>query len=123
MAVDITVDLDDDQIASVATSAILAMITGEQREAIVERAVRSLLMPDSHSYGNESPLQRAFKLALDRVATKVCEEEIGRSPEIMAHVQELVQGAVKRVLGDEERKAKMIEEIAYKIGDALGGRA
>ncbi len=90
--------LNDEQLQSVLSTAILEFITPENRDAMIKEAVAYLLKtPPKEPFSNRTPdppLQEAFKRAVSNAANKIAQELLEK-PEYRAQVEDVMVAAFK----------------------------
>lgn len=111
--------LTSEQLDKVIAGAILNAIAGPERDAIITKAVESLMRPDTNSYSNrKSPLEEAFARAASSVAYEIMKEEFGKDERLKTRMREVVSTGVEKALFGEDAQ-RLIEKIASKVTDAL----
>lgn len=82
------IKIDPEVLREIVAAAIMAQIGTDGRDRLIEAAIKSLLTPVKSSYGDESssPLDDAFRIAVDQAARQMCREYVER-PEVQAQLQ------------------------------------
>lgn len=103
--------LNDDQLKTVISGAVLQAITPESRDKLLSEALSSLLKAGSSDYDKKSPLQRAFDHAIADIAREMVTKQFSEDQAVRQKVGDLVAEAVTRVLdGDREKIVKKMSE-------------
>lgn len=116
------ISIPEDQIQEVVSTAILKHLNEEQRTAILESAVASLLKkPDEKKRRDpwapdpKSPLQEAFEIAVRQAAISICQEMIVEGP-YREKVEAAVREALEKVFAQREA---MVEQVAKSFSNAI----
>lgn len=112
-------NLNDEQMRSVVTAAILQTISPEQRDTLIQEALKSLLVPkQSDYYGTKkTPIQEAFERAAFQVAMRVAEGYFAENETVRAEMEGLVAEAWQKVVG--EGRIRVVDRMADAIVVAL----
>lgn len=108
------------QLQTLIGAAIYEHLNEETKKTIMSAAIAHIVQPPTDNYGSrrgDSPIQAAFKAAADRVSTKIVHEllEDPNGP-YRAQIQEVVQGALDKLLSD---KPKLIDKLADDFAGAI----
>lgn len=118
MSIDIS--MNSDQLKDLVQEAILRAMDENQRETLIQAAIRHLLTSDSTYGRRESPIQHAFNSAVNGVAILIAKEQLEANTEVSAKMESLIQAALVKVM--DENREKTIERIAAAITDGLAYR-
>ena len=115
------VKIDAEAMSAVVSRAILEGVSSEQRDLLLEQAVKALVTPpqrESWRAGppDPTPLQGAFDRAAQTVVNKVAMEMVGENEEFAQRVRELVGEAIS-VAADRDYDLKA--KIGCAVADAL----
>jgi hypothetical protein len=113
------IHLDDAQLKSIISEAILTSLTEERRAAIIKAAIEWLVAPSENGsyYGSrKSPLESAFNSAIADLARKLAAEQL-ESTEMVDRVRLLITEAAQRAL--ETNREKLVENVANAISKGL----
>lgn len=112
----VQIDLGEN-IKDVVAEAVLRSLDEKKREALIQGAIAHLLTPrDGDARNNLSPIERAFRDAVTKLAEGLMEEEVNK-PETRAKFQAVVQDAVTKAL--EQNREKTVEKISSAVYSAL----
>lgn len=118
------IKLDQDQMMTVVSGALLKAITVDQQKTLIEGAIKHLLDPqktgNSYSSTYESPIQRAFKDAVERIAVLKANEILEHDPVIQGKIKDLILEGINRMFEDETRE-KAVTRIGQAIVKAFSG--
>lgn len=112
------IKLDQEQMTTVVSAAILKSIDEDQRNVLIEGAIKHLLTrpPSNNGYGSnqrESPLMDAFNSAAAHVAHKLAEEMISGDETLKGKIKSLISDAFEKVFTESR------EKTVGKIADAI----
>lgn len=112
------ITIDPEALATIAAKAIFEGIGQEQRDLVLQQAVRSLLEVPKTPYGmvGRSPLQSAFDTAIASVAHDVVRRQIMNDPAVRAKIEEFLAGPVAKLL---EEDSTLASSISHAIGRAI----
>lgn len=113
------IKLTDDQVKAAVAGAIASLMTGEQRAALVEKAIAGLLTEPyregGSSYGRETTrMQAIFRDALIAFAKQEIDRLVAEDPTIRESFASVVRGGVEKALSAEARPA-LVEAIRGSI--------
>ncbi len=103
MADGISVNINSDDLKKLAGEAILRSIDQEKRDLLIKQAIEHLLAGPKDSYGRAtaSPLERAFRDAVEAVAQKIVTEELQKDDGVRETVRKLMTDAWAKMTGPE----------------------
>jgi hypothetical protein len=112
--------LDAEALQSVAATAIFQSIDADQRDTILQQAIRGLLVPDKNGYGTlgQTPLQKAFDNAIASASYQVVRERIADDPRVSEAISELLGPMINSALNAEAENYD--QTLATAIGAAVG---
>lgn len=92
--------LDEDELQTLAAAAITAAMGPEEREELITTALKSLLQKEDRGFGSryQSPLHTAFKDACQKVAKGIAEEMIQKDEKVRGQIVDMVKEATERVV-------------------------
>lgn len=93
------IELGPEQVKEFVQAAIMDSISAESRDAIVAKAVESLITPRESTYGfrkNSTPLQEAFDGAVQSAARQIVQERL----EVDTVMQKAILDVVSPVLAE-----------------------
>lgn len=114
------IKIDADAMTAIVSKAILEGIDADQKQAILQQAVDSLLKPYKvDRYGSETttPLQAAFSTAVQQTVGQVAREMVSENQELLAKVRELVTQAMADAV--KEPYTKLRENINRAVADSI----
>lgn len=121
MESDVKLELDNDMMKNLVSEAIMTALTTQQREALIQGAIKHLLTPSVERYGaRSSPIEDAFQHAVRGVAEKIATEMLTNNEEVKTKIAGLLNEALTR-LADTNRE-KTIERLADAITQGLAYR-
>ncbi len=115
--------LDDKKLEEILVAAVLSQLDGEARDRIMREAVVYLMTPQSSGYAGskaESPIQRAFRDAVNGVARTVAVEMLEQNEDVKTKLRTLLSDAAEKAFG--EKRAEWVDRVASAIQDGLSGR-
>src|SRR5882762_7773593 len=101
------IKLDQEQMTTVVSAAILKSIDEDQRNVLIEGAIKHLLTaPPSNGYGSTrvSPLMDAFNSAAGRVASQLATEMISGDEVLKGRIRVLINDAFEKVFTESREK-------------------
>lgn len=113
------INIPADAMQTIVQRAILEGISSDQRDLLVEQAVKYLIAPQKSAYPydkNPSPLESAFNHAVTVAAEKLVNEMVANTPEFMAKVREQVQTSMTAYL---EGDTVLSHNVGLAIGNAI----
>lgn len=113
------VNLDQVMLQNIIAEAVFVSISEDQRKTLITAAIASLLKQDENGssyYGSKtSPLERAFREAVQRVAEKCAQQMMTENAEVQAKIQGLLNEALVVVMDtNREQNVKRIAEAIAK---------
>lgn len=112
--------LSDSQLKEVVAAAIVAQLTPENREKLIAEAIKNLISPDSSKFsGGTSPLQEAFKYAIQATARELIEKRLAEDDTVKTALNAIITDALKAVLTTNREKA--VEKMADSLSTFLSG--
>lgn len=109
-------NISDEKLAGVVSTAILGAISEGQRDTLVTDAIKYLLTVDEksggYSYPKRTPLQQAFDDALTRTCHTMVSDMLKNDEAIQAEIKSLISDAYKKAL---ENRAALVGTIANSI--------
>ena len=118
-------ELDEAQLKSIVSEAILKLFDDKKRDAIVAEAVSYLLTPkrvDSYTSKTQTPLQEAFEGAMHGVAWSVVKDLLANDDEIRLQLRTIASAAMTRALAKDELVEKMADSFASLFAGQLRER-
>jgi hypothetical protein len=116
------VSIDPDTMRTVVAKAILDGLSQEQRDLVIEQAVKALITPTkpAGSFGSAtgpSPLQQAFDMAVHRACNKVADEILANTPEFQERLRGLFSDTVKSAMqsADWDLQRKISEAVMLAV--------
>ena len=98
-------------------AAVMQSVTPENRDVLIQEAIRHLLTKDTSSFGGgRSPLQKAFDEAVYQEAKTQVAAFVGS--QLTEAVESVVRESLVKAF-DGERKTKLVENIADAIVKAF----
>lgn len=116
---DLQIKLTDEQLKGAVSEAVVAAISQQDRQTLLREAVQYLLEKDPNGYDKLSPIQRAFRGAIDSAARDACKKAVEDNQELQAEIAKMIAEAVTRAIGSTEARQKLVENLADKIGDCI----
>ena len=112
---EIRLSLEGDALREATMQAITGVLTPEMQAQMIQSAVEALLSPVQtfHSSRRETPIELAFREAVDMAVRKEAREMVENSAELRGHIAELLRLSIDKVI---ERDPDV---IAGKIADAF----
>lgn len=118
------VKIDAESVKGFVAEAVLRSLDAEARERLIRQAIEHLLKPQESPFGARSerisPLEVAFRQAVEMVARKMVAEQVASDPAISEAIGKLVAAGIRRL---EERSSdpKVSDAIADTIGKWITG--
>ncbi len=112
-------NLNDEQLQSVLATAVMSLISPENRESLIKEAVASLLkVPEKQLYGNtpKAPLQEAFGHATYQVALKIAAETL-ENPEYRTLIDSVIADGLKKALVTDREDT--VSKVAHAFSEAI----
>jgi hypothetical protein len=116
-----TIDLSNEQLATVVATSILNSLTPEKRTELITNAITALLT-ERDGYSKQNRLQQLFNSAVESVARQLVEGELAGSIEFIANVTTVIREASERVFAGDRREA-LVEKMAGAIRASLTERS
>lgn len=113
------IDLDQAQLASVISLAIVKALDEKQKEALIQHALNELTAPQIRYDGKKgaSRIEEAFNAAVYTIAVDKARQMVTESDNVKKAIEAVIERAVKRVL--EERLEQVVERLAETISKAF----
>jgi hypothetical protein len=108
------IKIPQEQWGAMIGAAVMASVTQENRDALIQEAIKFLITGERNSYGNISPLQQAFNQAVRHEALKVIEADATANSELTKLVRGVISDAVEKIVVGERR-----EKLVDKVADAI----
>ena len=92
------IEIPDDQITEVFSASILSSLTTETRDQMIQGAIAHLMHKDKKDYGSghyDSPLESAFKGAIERLARDFAVKELENNQEVKSVMKDYIDKALK----------------------------
>lgn len=120
------VKIDAEAMQSVVAKALMEGISTEQRDLIMEQAVKALITPPKNSYGRvdgQTPLQDAFDMAATSAVRTLAREAIEKHPEFRERVDAMLGEAITNALQGSEYdlRIKVQEAVIQAVLDFRSG--
>jgi len=116
--VEAKINLEQMGLHSVISAAILAALDQQSRELLIKGALEHLLTPGAGYSGKQaSPLEDAFKHALNRLAFQLAEETLANDAAVKDKIQGLLSEAMETVFVT--NREKTVTKIAESITEAM----
>lgn len=110
----LTLQLDGEALREATAQAILGTLTPEVRAKLLERAVQEVLAPSTDSWRRgQSPLDIAFRDAVEKVAHAEAKRLIEEDGELTGRIKELLRVTADRVLNADQ------EKLTARMADAF----
>ena len=116
------VELTPEHLESIFSIAILNALDDETKNTLIQGAITYLTQPVKVNYGNQqklSPLELAFRSALDASARKHIEQYLQEHEEFDKKVREIIDEAIGQIMGD--KKDRIVGKMVNIISDNLFG--
>lgn len=115
------IQLDPETLKSIVAEAIMASLDDKKREALISGAISHLLTPNTERYGSQkSPLDDAFRYAVQQVAQKIATEMIANDEVVKTKIRTLLNEAMLRVM--ETNREATINKLANAITEGMAYR-
>ncbi len=111
-----------DDLNTAMSGAILTYLSPENREKLIQEALKALMAPTSLYSGDKprSPIIRIFEDACRDVARKIIEEEMSKQDsKLRIEVNKMLLDVMDRTFGNIENRAKLISEMAEKFSSFM----
>jgi hypothetical protein len=115
---------NSEQFGELVGAAVMAQISGENRDAILKEAICELLTPQSGGGYSKasSPMQRAFNQAVEQYARKFVADQLESNTDMSQQLHSVVIEAVSRVFNNPESRESLVGKISTAIADSFGYR-
>jgi len=110
------ITLDQDQMKTLVSEALLATIDQQKRDTLIKDAITHLLTPQKSSYSSSppvSPLQEAFRAAVYACAQTFAREELGKDDNFRARIRALLLDALTQL--ETKNREATINNLAKAI--------
>lgn len=105
--------LDDTNLKSIVSAAVLQTLTAESRDELIKQAVSHLMQPDKMGrYGNLTPLEQAFGFAVEKTAREIIADIVRDDDAVKTALRDLAAKSIA--------KAMLSETVVNDIADAIG---
>lgn len=121
----LTIQLDEGAIREATVQALVGHLTPEAKTKLIEGAIQSILTRDRGAYGTDlSPLERAFRSAVQDQVHKIAQEMVTADPALTGKLRELMADAMARMLTytDEEARTVFVAKMADAFVNSLQRR-
>ncbi|HXH95254.1 MAG TPA: hypothetical protein VNN25_27010 [Thermoanaerobaculia bacterium] len=118
------IKLETDTIKAIVSEAVMASLTSEKREALIQNALNYLLTQKKDGYSNHPPeslLESAFKQALGTIAREISSEMLANDTRVREVVRKMIADAVEKLL-DPTTYSETVERIKNAIEQGLSRR-
>lgn len=119
-----SIKLDDDSVRGLVAEAVLSSLSAEARNTLITDALKWLMTPreeaNNRGYGTvkrPSPLEEAFRDAVNRAANQVVSEYLQNDPQTIENIKTLYAEAMHKLMTD--GRIDTVNAIASAIGEGM----